>query len=58
MKSYDELKAELKSLQKQMIEAKKNALKNALKEKKHQFNECGFNTRMLNGLLAKGIEKK
>ena len=34
MKSYDELKAEMESIQQQMVEAKKNERANALKEVK------------------------
>ena len=32
MKSYDELKAEMETIQQQMVEAKKNERANALKE--------------------------
>jgi response regulator RpfG family c-di-GMP phosphodiesterase len=34
MKSYDELKAEMETIQQQMVEAKKNERTNALKEVK------------------------
>jgi len=34
MKSYDELKAEMETIQKQMVKAKKNERANALKEVK------------------------
>jgi hypothetical protein len=34
MKSYDELKAEMESIQQRMVEAKKNERANALKEVK------------------------
>ena len=34
MKSYDELKAKMESIHKQMVEAKKNKSANALKEVK------------------------
>ena len=34
LQSYDELKAEIEAIQKQMLEAKKNELTNALKEVK------------------------
>ena len=37
MKSYDELKAEMETIQQQMIEAKKNERANALKEVKRLF---------------------
>ena len=42
MKSYDELKAEMKTIQQQMVEAKKNDRANALKEVKHLCKEFGF----------------
>ena len=34
MKSYDELKAEMEAIQRQMVEAKRNERANALKEVK------------------------
>ncbi len=37
MKSYDEFKAEMETIQQQMVEAKKNKRANALKEVKHVF---------------------
>ena len=54
MKSYDELKAEMESIQQQMFEAKKNERANALKEVKRLCKEFGFTTSMLKGALAKG----
>lgn len=42
MKSYDELKAEMETIQQQMAEAKKNERTNALKEVKRLCKEFGF----------------
>ena len=42
MKSYDELKSEMETIQKQMVEAKKNERANALKEVKRLCKEFGF----------------
>lgn len=53
MKSYDELKAEMETIQQQMAEANKNELANALKEVKRLCKEFGFTAGMLNGALAK-----
>ena len=53
MKSYDELKA----IQQQMVEAKKNELANALKEAKRLCKEFGFTAGMLKGALAEGRKK-
>jgi len=58
MKSYDELKAEMETIQQQMVEAKKNKLANALKEVKHLCKEFGFTIGMLKGVLAEGRKKK
>ena len=60
MKSYDELKAEMETIQQQMAEAKKNERTNALKEVKRLCKEFGFTAGMLKGLLAEGkdMEKK
>ena len=38
MKSYDELKAEMESIQQQMVEAKKNERANALKAERPKKN--------------------
>ena len=54
MKSYDELKAEMETIQEQMYEAKKNERANALKEVKRLCKEFGFIAGMLKGALAKG----
>ena len=54
MKSYDELKAEMETIQQQMAEAKKNERTNALKEVKRLFKEFGFTAGMLKGSLTEG----
>ena len=54
MKSYDELKAEMETIQQQMAEAKKNERTNALKEVKRLCKEFGFTAGMLKGALAEG----
>ena len=57
MKSYDELKAEMETIQQQIVEAKKNKYANALKEVKRLFKEFGFSVGMLKGTLAEGRKK-
>ena len=54
MKSYDELKAEMETIQQQMAEAKKNERTSALKEVKRLCKEFGFTAGMLKGALAEG----
>jgi hypothetical protein len=58
MKSYDQLKAEMKTIQQQMAETKKNERTNALKEVKRLCKEFGFTAGMLNGSLAEGRKKQ
>ena len=58
MKSYDELKAEMETIQQQMVEAKKNERANALKEVKRLCKEFGFTAGMLKGSLAEGRKKQ
>ena len=58
MKSYDELKAEMETIQQQIVEAKKNKYANALKEVKRLFKEFGFSVGMLKGTLAEGRKTK
>ena len=58
MKSYDELKAEMETIQQQMAEAKKNERANALKEVKRLCKEFGFTAGMLKGALAKVRKSK
>ena len=57
MKSYEELKTEMKTIQQQMIEAKKNERANALKEVKRLCKEFGFTAGMLKGAIAEGRKK-
>ena len=49
---YDELKAEMEAIQKQMVEAKKNERTNSLKEVNRLCKECGFTAGMLKGVLT------
>jgi hypothetical protein len=58
MKSYDELKAEMESIQQKMAEAKKNERTNALKVVKRLCKEFGFTAGMLKGPLAEGRKMK
>ena len=58
MKSYDELKAEMETIQQQMVEATKNERANALKEAKRLCNEFGFTAGMLKGSIAEGRKPK
>jgi uncharacterized membrane protein (DUF106 family) len=58
MKSYDELKAEMETIQQQMAEAKKSERTNALKEVKRLCKEFGFTAGMLKSSLADGRQKK
>lgn len=58
MKSYDELTAEMETIQQQMVEAKKNRRASALKEVKHFCKEFGFTAGMLKGALAEARKKK
>ena len=57
MKSYDELKAEMETIQQHMAEAKKNERTNALKEVKRLCKEFGFIASMLKGAFAEGRKK-
>jgi len=58
MKSYDELKAEMETIQQQMAEAKKNERADTLKKVKELCKEFGFTAGMLKGSLAEGSVKK
>ena len=58
MKSYDELEAEMKIIQQQMAEAKKNERTVALKKVKELCKEFGFTAGMLIGSVAKGRGEK
>ena len=57
MKFYDGLKTEMKAIQQQMVEAKKNERANALQEVKRLCKEFGFTAGMLKGALAEGRKK-
>ncbi len=57
MKSYDELKAEMETLQQQMVEAKKRERAEALKKVKELCREFGFTAGMLKGALADGRKR-
>lgn len=54
MKSYDELKAEMKKIQQKMIEVKKNERTDALNKVKELCKEFGLTAGTLKGALAKG----
>jgi len=58
MKSYDELKAGMETIQQQIVEAKKNERTGALKTVKEICKEFGFIAGMLKGTLAEGRRKK
>ena len=58
MKSYNELKAEMETIQQQTVEAKKNERANVLKEVKRLFKKFGFTAGMLKGSLAEGRKTK
>ena len=58
MKSYDELKAEMVTIQQQMVEAKKSERASALKEVKRLCKEFGFTVGMLKGAFAEGRKKQ
>ena len=58
MKSYDELKDEMETIQQQMVEAKKSERTVALKKVKELCKEFGFKAGMLKGMLAEGRKKQ
>jgi len=58
MKLYDELKAEMETIQQQMAEAKKNERTAVLKKVKELGKEFGFTAGMLKGSLAEGRKTK
>ena len=58
MKPYDELRAEMKAIQQQIVEAKQNERANALKEVKRLFKEFAFPAAMQKGSLAEGRKQK
>ena len=58
MNSYKNLKTQIAATQQKMVGVDKSELKNALKEVKCLSTGFGLTTRMINGLLAKGWNKK
>ena len=58
MKSYNELKAEMKAIQQQTVEANMNERANALKEVKPLFREFGFTAGKVKGSLTEGRSRK
>ena len=58
MKSYDELKTEMETIQQQMAEAKKNERTVALKKVIELCKEFGFTAGMLKGSLTEGRKPK
>ena len=58
MKSYDELKAKMETIQQQIVEAKKNKVANSLKEVKRLCKEFCFTAGMLKGSLSKRRQKQ
>tara|TARA_B110000977_G_scaffold85483_1_gene114065 strand:+ start:512 stop:760 length:249 start_codon:yes stop_codon:yes gene_type:complete len=58
LKSYDELKVEMETIQQQMAEANKSERSNALKELKLLCKEFGFTAGMLKGSLVEGLGRK
>ena len=58
MKSYDEHKTEMETIQQQMTEAKKSERTNALKEVKRLCKEFGFTAGMLKSSVAEGRGQK
>ena len=54
MKSYDKLKAEMKTIQQQMVEVKKNERTDTLKKVKELCKGFGLTAGMLKGALSKG----
>ena len=58
MKSRDDMKVEIKAIQHQVVEAKKNKRADALKEVKRLCKEFGFTAGVLKGSLGYGIKAK
>ena len=57
MKSYEDPKAEIEAIPRQMVEVKKNEHANALKEVKRLRKEFCFTAGMLKGSRAEGRKK-
>lgn len=58
MNSDNELKAEMKAIQQQTVEANMNERANALKEVKPLFREFGFAAGNVKGSLTEGGSRK
>ena len=58
MKFYDELKAEMETIQQQMAEVKKSERTDALKKVKELCKEFYFTAGMLKGALSEGRKRK
>lgn len=58
MKTYEELKAEMGQLEKDLAAAKERERKDALKKVRELCKEFGFTAGMLRGALAEGRKKK
>lgn len=58
MKSYDELKAKVETIQQQIAEAKKSERTNTLKEAKCLHKEFSFTAEMLKGSIDEGLARK
>ena len=58
MKSYDKLKAEIETIQQQIVEAKKNERTDTLKKVKKLCKEFSFTAGTPKGALAEGRQKK
>ena len=58
MKSYDELKAQMETIQQQIVEAKKSERTVALKKVKELCKEFEFTAGMPKGSLAEGRKSK
>ena len=58
MKSYNELKAEVETIQQQMFETMENETTGTVKEVKRLCEEFGFTAGMLKGALSEGGMKK
>ncbi len=58
MKSYEELRAEMDALEKEMVEAKKRERSEALKKVRSLCKEFGFTAGMLKGALASGRKRR
>ena len=58
MKSYEELKSEMKQLENQMVSARKRERADALKQVRKLCKEFGFTAGMLKASLAQGRKSR